>query len=85
MYRAQHAVSTINYVVTGAEQQEGTRSIRALGFALPEALVTNESTLLVADKTTNLDSLEDARGYASVDFRRRYEPGKDRLLQAEEL
>lgn len=80
MYRAQHAVPTIDYIVTGAEQQEGTRSIRALGFALPEALVTNESTLLVADKATNLHSLEDARGDVPVDFRRRYELGKDRLL-----
>lgn len=85
MYRAQHAVPTINYIVTCAEQQEGTRPICALGFTLSEALITNEGTLLVADKATNLDSLEDARGDVPVDFRCRYELRKDRLLQAEEL
>lgn len=78
-------MSTVNDIVTSAEQQEGPRAIRALGFALPETLIANECALLVTDKATNLDSLEDARGDTPVDFRRRYELGKDRLLQAEEF
>lgn len=58
----------INDIVTGTEQQESTRSIGALGFALPEALVANECALLIANKATNLNSLEAARCDIPVDL-----------------
>lgn len=78
-------MSAVNDIVTSAEQQEGPRAIRALGFTLPETLVANECALLVADKATNSDSFEAARSDTPVDFRCRYELGKDGLFQAEEL
>lgn len=48
----------LHNLVTGAEQQKRARSIRALRLALTQALVTNESTLLVSNKTTNGHALK---------------------------
>lgn len=72
-------------VLARAEQQEGTSAVRALGLALPEALVADERALLVADQSTDLDALERAVRDLAVDLGGRSDLGEDRPPDLEEV
>ena len=68
-----------------AEQQERSRTVRAFGFALSEALVTDERALLVANETTKRHALEGPVRQMSVHLACRDEARQNRFPYAEEL
>ena len=68
-----------------AEQQERASTIRAFGFALSKALVTDERALLVANETTNWHALEGPVSQISVHLARRDETRQNRCSYAEKL
>ena len=72
-------------VAPRAEEQERARAVRALGLALPEALVPDERRLLVARKARDLDTLEDGALELAVHFGRGDDLREDGRLELEEL
>ena len=68
-----------------AEQQERAGTIRAFGFALSKALVTDERALLVANKTTKRHALEGPVCQMSVHLARRDKTRQNRFPYAEKL
>ena len=69
---SQQSMLTGNGLVTGTEQEEGTRSIRALGFTRVQALVTDKGSLLVSRQTRDRYTLQGTMRDVAVDFRRGY-------------
>jgi hypothetical protein len=69
----------------GAEQQECAGTIRAFGFALSKALVTDECALLVSNETTKRNALEGPVRQISVHLARRDETRQNRYPYAEKL
>ena len=43
----------LDYFVSSAEEEEGSCAISALGFALAQALVANQCSLLISNKSAN--------------------------------
>ena len=68
-----------------AEQQECASTIRAFGFALSKALVTDERALLVANETTKRHALERPVRQISVHLARRDETRQNRYPYTEKL
>lgn len=63
-------------VTTGAEQEECTSAIRALGLTLFQAFVANQSALLITHETTDGDPCKGSRGDITVHL-----GGRDKLWQ----
>ena len=70
---------------TRAEQQERASTIRAFGFALSKALVTDERALLVANETTKRHALEGPVSQMSVHLACRDETRQNRCPYTEKL
>ena len=68
-----------------AEQQERAGTIRAFGFALSKALVTDERALLVANETTKRHAPEGPVRQISVHLARRDETRQNRYPYSEKL
>src|SRR6266849_7715203 len=68
-----------------ATQQERAGTIRAFGFALSKALVTDERALLVANEATKWHALEGPVRQISVHLARRDETRQNRFPYAEKL
>ena len=68
-----------------AEQQERASAIRAFGFALSKALVTDERALLVANETTKRHALEGPVRQISVHLAHRDETRQNRFPYSEKL
>lgn len=67
------------------EEQKSAGAIGAFCFSLTQALVTNQGSLLVSNKTSNRHSSECPVSDVTVDFRSRDEFGKNRWSQTKEL
>lgn len=74
-----------NGSVSGAEQEEGSGTVRALGLPLCQTFVPNQSALLITDKSTDRNTCESTMGYMSINFRRRHEFWEDGVSEAEEI
>jgi hypothetical protein len=75
----------VHNVGARAEQQERAGGIRAFGFALSKALVTDERALLVANETTKRHALERPLRQISAHLARRDETRQNRCPYAEKL
>jgi hypothetical protein len=78
-------VSALDDLIAGVEQQESSSTISALGLSLGKALVPDQSTLLVTNKTTDRHSGERSRRDFTVDLGGGYDTGKARGTEVEEL
>jgi hypothetical protein len=84
-HRTKQTMVAVHDIGARAEQQERAGTIRAFGFALSEALVTDERALLVANETTKRHALEGPVCQISVHLARRDETRKNRRPYAEKL
>jgi hypothetical protein len=84
-HRTKESVVAVHDIGARAEQQERPGTIRAFGFALSKALVTDECALLVANETTKGHALEGPVRQISVHLARRDETRQNRFPYAEKL
>lgn len=82
---AQEAVIALDNLSSGIEEQERAGSEGTLGLATLEALVPDQSTLLISDETANGHALQATICNVAVNVRGRNELGQDRSLQPKEL
>ena len=75
----------LDNVLACAEEEEGSSAIRALCFALLQALVADEGRLLVAGNTADLDALEGSVRELAVHLGRGDGLREDGVLDLEEL
>lgn len=78
-------MTTGNDIRARAEKQECTSAISALGLTLLQALVADESGLLISSKAGDGNTLESTVRDLAVDLRRRGDLGKHRCLETEEV
>jgi hypothetical protein len=84
-HRTKQSIVAVHDVGARAEQQERATAMRAFGFALSKALVTDERALLVANETTKRHALERPLRQISAHLARRDETRQNRCPYAEKL
>jgi len=70
-------VVALHDFLAGTEQQESPSSVRALRLTLAQALVANQSALLITYETTDGDADQGTIGHIAVDFGSRDKLGQD--------